>query len=98
MPTLAKTRRTCPQGHKYWKSSDCPTCPICAAGAAPEEGFLAKISAPARRALDSIGVRTLKQLARHGEKEIAGLHGMGPKGVRILKECLAAEKLAFKKS
>jgi hypothetical protein len=48
--------------------------------------------------LDSIGVKTLQQLARHGEKEIADLHGMGPKGVRILKECLAAEKLAFKNS
>lgn len=98
MAVTAKTRRTCPRGHEFWKSSDCPTCPICEGEKAPAEGFLAKISAPARQALDTIGVKTLKQLARRSEKEIAGLHGMGPKGVRILRECLAGEKLAFRKS
>ncbi len=23
------TLRVCPKGHKYYKSSDCPTCPVC---------------------------------------------------------------------
>ncbi len=43
------------------------------------------------------GIGTLKQLAKKTEKEIASLHGMGPKGIRILKESLATKKLSFKK-
>src|SRR3954453_24228501 len=35
-----KTLRTCPRGHKYYKSSDCPTCPICEEANKPSEGFL----------------------------------------------------------
>ena len=26
-----RTQRTCRRGHRYWKSSDCPTCPVCEA-------------------------------------------------------------------
>ena len=52
-------------------------------------------SEPARRALETIGVTTLAQLATHPETEIAELHGMGPKGVRILKAALADAGLGF---
>lgn len=45
---------------------------------------LPKISAPATRALASIGVTTVEQLADHTEKELLALHGFGPKAVRIL--------------
>ena len=30
MPAKTKgSKRVCPNGHTYYKSSDCPVCPIC---------------------------------------------------------------------
>lgn len=51
MATTRKTLRTCKNGHRYYKSSDCPVCPVCEEEKRPEEGFLSLVSAPARRAL-----------------------------------------------
>lgn len=59
MPKNQSTKRTCPQGHTYYKSSSCPTCPTCESLAKPDEGFLAQLSAPARRALMSKGIDSL---------------------------------------
>lgn len=56
---------------------------------------LPKTSQPAKRALETINVFTLEQLAKHTEKEIANLHGMGPKGIRILKAAMAELNLSF---
>jgi hypothetical protein len=98
MPELKKTFRTCKKGHAYYKSSDCPTCPICeAARKGSSTGFLSLLSAPARRALENKGISTLKQLAAFTEKEILALHGMGPATIPILKKALKEEELAFKK-
>ncbi len=94
MPT--KTLRTCKKGHKYYKSSDCPTCPVCEEERKPEDSFMTLISAPARRALENAGIKTLKQLSKYSEKEIGKLHGMGPNGVTKLKLALKKEGLAFK--
>lgn len=57
---------------------------------------LPKIGAPATRALASIGVTSLRQLPKFSEKELAALHGFGPKALRILKEALAALGLALR--
>lgn len=92
-----KTVRTCENGHQYYKSSDCPTCPVCAAENKPSEGFLSKLSAPAGRALERIGVKTLKQLAHYSEKEILALHGIGPSSIPKLRAALEEAGLGFKK-
>ncbi|WP_333865079.1 RNA polymerase alpha subunit C-terminal domain-containing protein [Chitinophaga sp.] len=92
-----QTLRTCPNGHQYYKSSDCPTCPQCEAEVRPAEGFLSQLSAPARRALQNQGIQTLAQLANHSEKEILALHGMGPASIPTLKSALSEKGLAFKK-
>ena len=42
-----RSRRKCPKGHEYWKSSDCPTCPRCEADKKPRAGFMAGLGAPA---------------------------------------------------
>ena len=55
----------------------------------------AGMSNPARRALAMIGITQLDQLAAHRANEILDLHGMGPKGIRILREALNARGLAF---
>lgn len=62
------------------------------------ESDLPTISRPAERALHSVGVTRLGQLTKFRETEIAALHGMGPKGVRILKAALAEKGLSFRKS
>lgn len=57
---------------------------------------LPNIGAPATRALDHEGYTSLKQLTKISEAELAQLHGVGPKAVRILKETLKANGLSFK--
>lgn len=89
--------RVCPHGHQYYKSSDCPTCPVCETQRKPANGFLAPLSAPARRALEYAGIHTLAQLATKTEAEILTLHGMGPASIPKLRKALAAEKLSFRK-
>lgn len=91
------TLRTCEQGHSYYKKSDCPTCPTCEAERKPTEGFLALLSAPARRALENEGIATLQQLAEYTEKEILELHGIGPSAMPKLQNALEEEGLNFKK-
>ena len=97
MITSPKNRRTCKSGHTYYKSSDCPACPICEQERKPNSGFLSQLVAPARRALEHEGITTLQQLSRRTEKDIAELHGIGPTTIPKLKAALAEKKLTFRK-
>ncbi len=87
--------KTCPKGHKFHKTSDCPTCPICEQARKPQTGFLASLAAPARRALENKGIRTLQNLATFSEADILALHGMGPGSLPKLRAALQAEELSF---
>ncbi|NGM66827.1 RNA polymerase alpha subunit C-terminal domain-containing protein [Sphingobacterium sp. SGR-19] len=91
-----KTLRTCKQGHQYYKSSDCPTCPICEKIKAPASGFLSLLSSPARNALLHYGIDTIEKLAEHTEKEILALHGIGKASLPPLKKTLEEAGLNFK--
>ncbi|GGG83445.1 hypothetical protein GCM10007415_15640 [Parapedobacter pyrenivorans] len=91
-----KKMKVCPNGHTYYKSTDCPTCPVCEAARKPSEGFLSLLSAPARRALMSIGITELKQLSTYSEKEILALHGIGKTSIPLLKDALSQVGLGFK--
>jgi predicted RecB family nuclease len=91
----AKRLKTCDKGHKFYKSSDCPTCPICAAEAKPETGFLALLSGPARGALEHAGISTLTQLSQYSEREILKLHGVGPKSIPTLRQALQDAGMTF---
>lgn len=91
----AGTPRTCPNGHRFVKSSDCPTCPYCEAERAPKAGWMAKLSAPARRALEASGIRTLHELSERTEKDLLALHGFGPASLPILRNELRAAGLQF---
>ena len=92
-----KNRRVCDNGHVYYKSSDCPVCPICEEERAPSDGFLSELGAPARRALEGAGITTLGLLSKYSEKEILMLHGMGPSTIPKLKDALKKSGLNFKK-
>ncbi|OAX50249.1 RNA polymerase alpha subunit C-terminal domain-containing protein [Paenibacillus sp. AD87] len=96
MANTKGTLRTCEQGHSYYKSSDCPTCPVCEKERKPKEGFLSVLSAPARRALENQGITTLRLLSQYTEREILKLHGIGPSAMPKLRQALEEEGLSFK--
>jgi hypothetical protein len=54
-----------------------------------------KIGRPANDALAAAGCMTLEDVARLTEKQVASLHGMGPKGIRILKQTFEQHGLRF---
>lgn len=56
---------------------------------------MAKLGAPARRALEGAGITTLKELAQRSEKELLALHGFGPAALPILRKELNAVGLQF---
>ncbi|MCA0987404.1 RNA polymerase alpha subunit C-terminal domain-containing protein [Guptibacillus algicola] len=89
-------KRVCEQGHTYYKSSACPTCPICENERKPNSGFLSVLSAPARRALENNGVTSLETLSTYSEKELLTFHGMGPSSIPKLKKALNERGLTFK--
>lgn len=94
--TTKGTLRTCKNGHDYYKSSDCPVCPVCEKERKPEADFLSLISAPARRALESQGLITLKKLSMWREADVLKLHGIGPSAIPKLKGALKSKGLGFK--
>ena len=94
---MTATSRVCSKGHRYRKSTDCPTCPVCESKRKPATGFFATLSAPARRALENQGINTLAKLATYTERELLMLHGMGPASLPSLRKSLRAAGRAFKK-
>jgi predicted RecB family nuclease len=89
--------KTCKKGHQYYKSSDCPTCPVCENERKPDNGFLAVVAAPARRALERAGILSLEELSKRSETEILQLHGMGPGSIPKLYQALKSKGLTFRK-
>ena len=62
---------------------------------APALDTLPKIGAPATRALHHAGYTALRQLAGVPRADLAALHGVGPKSLRILQEALAEHGLSL---
>ncbi|SHI60137.1 DNA-binding protein [Wenxinia saemankumensis] len=62
----------------------------------PETGLPPALPAPAERALEAEGIRTLGDVAQRSEAELRGLHGLGPRAIAILREALAARGLTFR--
>ena len=62
----------------------------------PQESDLPNgLSQPALRALIAAGYLRLEQLAKVSEAEVKQLHGMGPKGIDMLRRALEAQGLSF---
>ncbi|REL24002.1 hypothetical protein DYD21_20155 [Rhodohalobacter sp. SW132] len=91
-PTLKK----CKNGHSFYKSSDCPTCPTCEKLKEPASGFLALLSNPARNALLHHGIDTIQKLSSYTEKEILKIHGIGKASLPVFRKSLEEEGLSFK--
>ena len=62
-----------------------------------QAGNLPKLAAPARRALDAVGIYRLEQLATVCEADIAQLHGIGPNALKTLRQALEEKGLSFRK-
>lgn len=56
------------------------------------------ISAPAQRALEAAGIRTLKGLSKWTDVQLLKLHGIGPKAIPIIRDVLRASGLDLKKT
>jgi uncharacterized protein YdhG (YjbR/CyaY superfamily) len=98
---IAETKgkiKTCPKGHQFYKSSDCPSCPQCAALQTDADDCFRPLSAPARRALEQAGITHPEKLAGFTQKEILALHGIGPAAIPVMKKLLAARGLDFRKT
>ena len=54
------------------------------------------VSGPALRALNVAGVRSMSDLTRWSEADLAALHGMGPKALAVLRTALAATGRTFR--
>jgi hypothetical protein len=63
-----------------------------------KQNALPKIAAPAQRALQSIGITSLKQLTKFTAAELSQLHGMGPNALGKLREALKSNGLSFAKA
>ncbi|MNE57259.1 hypothetical protein D3C80_1522110 [compost metagenome] len=88
--------KTCEMGHRFQKSSDCPACPKCAELSRPEEGLLSRLSAPARRALESHNIHNASALAAYCLEEVLSWHGIGKASIPIFMGALEQEGLSFK--
>jgi len=58
--------------------------------------FMIKLSAPAQRALNSAGIKTIRQLSNYTKSELLKLHGFGPVSIPILENELSKAGLSFK--
>ena len=96
METATKNLRVCSEGHKYYKSSTCPVCPICEKEQKPDDDFLSRVGAPARRALERAEITTLEHLSTFTETELLALHGMGPSSIPKLRDALDSKGLSFR--
>jgi len=94
--TRIKTKRTCSNGHSFYKSTDCPTCPICEKEKKPEDGFLALLGSPARNALLNHGIDQLEKLTQYSMKDLLKLHGLGKASLPLLSQALMEKGLKFK--
>ncbi len=63
----------------------------------PNAAAFPALSGPALRALATAGIRSLTELERWSERELLEMHGMGPKGMRILTEALASRGTSLRR-
>lgn len=61
-----------------------------------KDQFPPGIAQPALRALYAAGFQSLEQLTTISRKELASLHGMGPKAIAVLHRALRMQGLDFR--
>lgn len=56
--------------------------------ASEKTGWPKGMGAPARNALEALGVKNLDEVIRFSEKDLLAIHGIGPKAVGVIKAAL----------
>lgn len=56
-----------------------------------------KLAKPAQRALASAGIKSLSDLSKFTEQEVADLHGIGKNALVTIKEAMKKEGITFNK-
>ncbi len=99
MKKQSSSLKICSRGHEFYKSGDCPICPICWPGRYQDikSDFPDSLPSPALKALTNVQITSLSKLSHCTENEILNLHGMGPSSIPKLREALKAKGLSFKK-
>ena len=69
--------------------------PTSAATHPNQDAFPNGMSGPSLRALANAGIRSMADVARWREADLAQLHGMGPKALGLLKAALEANGQGF---
>lgn len=64
---------------------------------AMKDALFPKVPAPAQRALQNAGIKTMKDLSKWSERELLELHGMGQSAFPKLRKALKEKGLSFKK-
>lgn len=62
-----------------------------------ESAFPSGVGGPVLRALARAGIRSMDELTEWSEADLSALHGVGPKGIRVLKEGLAKRGLRLRR-
>lgn len=93
---MPKHEQVCPNGHRYSKSSKCPTCPICASENKAKEGFMKALAAPAQRALIAAQINSLEALSQWSLHDLSKLHGIGKTALNQLQQQMLEAGLQFK--
>lgn len=55
-----------------------------------------KLAKPAQRALASAGIKSLSDLSKFTEQEVADLHGIGKNALVVIKEAMKKKDVAFR--
>jgi hypothetical protein len=71
---------------------------VCEEERKPDTGFLTFLVAPARRALEGAGIKSVDQLANWTEHDLLKLHGLGPSTIPKLKKVMKAKGYSFAKA
>lgn len=93
---LKKVKKTCTQGHVFYKSSDCLSCPECEKNKIYDNEFMQHLSAPAKRALLNSNINSLTMLSQFTKNQILALHGIGKTSIPKLQAELHKVNLNFK--
>lgn len=91
---MIKTEKICKNNHKFYKSSDCPVCPICEKE--KSQDYFIDVAAPARRALQSANIYKIEDFTKFSEKEIKELHGIGKNALNKICNILNINNIYFK--
>jgi predicted flap endonuclease-1-like 5' DNA nuclease len=62
----------------------------------PAAGGFPNIGQPALQALRLAGITRLEDCAAWTRRDLAALHGVGPKAIRLIEEALAARGLGYR--